>query len=161
MKNIVKMGLEAVEPHVTKFPEGKWYYRNARKGSKPGWKWIECLIDPEVEDITLTQKKGRHYIHYAPLFGLEFSYRFPSTGMPTDPTPSTPTEETDMQLFEDIHDMLDFTQATKVAEVQHEKGKMDTIVYADPVKGVGMLTVSSIGIVNRCATPTDIYRAIK
>lgn len=159
MKELVKAGLAAIEPHVTKYPEGKWHYRTARTAAKPGWVWIECDVEPNPSRIGLRYKRGKNYVHVSADGMTEYSYRVINTT--STETYEETFEETNMNLFDDIHDMLDFTQATKVAEVQHEKGKMDTIVYADPVKGVGMLTVSGIGIINRCATPTDIYRAIK
>lgn len=67
---------DKIDLHEVIRPEGKWYYRNATKSPNQQPHWLECMIDPEKEEVMLRSKRGKFFVYYAPLFNLEYSFRW-------------------------------------------------------------------------------------
>ena len=59
-------------------------------------------------------------------------------------------------LFDEVMSFPDYNQALIIARQYQERERNQTVRYIDPVKGIGQLTVSAVGIIDRSINVTSL-----
>jgi hypothetical protein len=177
----IAAALASKEPHVSAYPEGHWYFR-----VRGEWFWQVCVELPNPDFITLYKKKGGYYVHLDASRSIEYSYRFEFNHRQEEEVMSNNEVNSDMNsdmnsdvhsdvhnevnddtstfvntpLFDDLRLFPTYTEALGIARLYQEREQSYTLVYLDPVKGKGRLTVNSLGIIDSNANITDIRNEV-
>lgn len=119
------------EPHTLKF-DGQWHYRKV--GSH---RWIPLSHAP-VKGY-LWKKKGKYYTYR--YLDREYSYRYGS--------------QYEQEYYKGH---LTYSAARDVAQWYLDRERNYTVKYHDPVRGMGILVVNSMGIIDRTVTEFEFNR---